>query len=375
MAAVGQVPDLRIRMVWETGRTTLATGERIDQNTWAARTQAGVTLFPSSRLRVRTRVAGILSSQQEGSRFLFQSHAPGPGGLRPGDWTVDELNLELLPADGWRIRAGRLQTGFSLPAVISRSLDRIDSPSGSVTWTDGLHVEAPLPGAMKGHLVLQHQSPQGTTNTIRPPLDFGTSDPGWSLFSSVSLGAPRGRILASAVDWTYLPSVTPVPGPPAASPEPDPAVTALVTGDPKSYHALVSRVAVLVADDLVAGGRLVAGFEGGAAWGTPARSLVGVGRTGTGESQGLAFLASLSLQNMGRRHSLGGSFASVGDGWLISPSFLPNYREVEARYRLQLHPRSVVEVRIRGRKQVIPMTGRTGRRGETNGFVRMTLSW
>lgn len=61
--------------------------------------------------------------------------------------------------------------------------------------------------------------------------------------------------------------------------------------------------------------------------------------------------------------------------WEKGRTTLPNYREVEARYRLQLHPRSVVEVRIRGRKQVIPMTGRTGRRGETNGFVRMTLSW
>lgn len=360
-------------MAWQAGRTTLATRERIDQNTWAARTQAGVTLFPSSRVRVRTRLAGIVSSRQEGSRFLFQNHSPGPGGLRPGDWTVDELHLEVLPADGWRIRAGRLQTGFSLPAVISRSLDRTDSPSTAVTWTDGIHLEAPLPGNVRGHLVVQHQSPKGPTNTIRRPLDFGPADPGWSLFSSVSLGTPRGKILAGGVDWTYLPSATPGPGSSAAFQENDPA--SLLAGDPRAYHALVSRVAILVSENLLAGGRLVAGVEGGVAWGTPARSLVGVGRTGAGQSQGLAFMASLSLRNMAGRHSVGGSFASVGDGWLISPSFLPNYREIEARYRLQLHPRSVVEVRIRGRKQVIPMTGHSGRRGETNGFVRMTLSW
>src|SRR3546814_4357412 len=60
--------------------------------------------------------------------------------------------------------------------VASKGLDRNDSPNIDINWTDGVHLDMPIAGGWRGHVIGQYRHRKGSGAVAHAPLDF--SDPG-----------------------------------------------------------------------------------------------------------------------------------------------------------------------------------------------------
>src|SRR3546814_13084723 len=100
--------------------------------------------------------------------------------MRISDWSSDVCSSDLLgyqaPDNGLRLKVGRFQTAFAVPGVASKGLDRNDSPNIDINWTDGVHLDMPIAGGWRGHVIGQYRHRKGSGAVAHAPLDF--SDPG-----------------------------------------------------------------------------------------------------------------------------------------------------------------------------------------------------
>jgi hypothetical protein len=96
-------------------------------------------------------------------------------GLAPGSVTLDLAHLQFESETGVRVRIGRFQESLALPAVPDKSLDRKDSDSTAISYSDGLSAEIPIGGSWKLLGIAQYQPDGGATNRPREPLSFDGS--------------------------------------------------------------------------------------------------------------------------------------------------------------------------------------------------------
>jgi hypothetical protein len=357
--------DLSVRPgyhgLWRTDRDG-ATSQHDDLR---ARVQLGAWWTLSPAWAVRARLAGRVSTDQDGMRFYVRDHVPATDGIRQGDATLDEAYVRWRPDDRLQLRVGRMQTSFELAGVPRKSLDRNDSPNTDVTWTDGVHASIRLGDGVRQHIVLQRNSRSGPTNVVRGPLDFSGPGSRVTVFTGLHLEGRWGPFIQREADFTYIPAVVPrwdPDAPPDAPPD----------GHAGDYAAVVLRLAV-EPPVAVLGGRVVLGTELGAATGTPARALLGTGTAADGRGDGRAMQLSASIMDMGGRHSVGVVHSRAGDGWLISPDIRDNNREVEARYYLRYASWGRLDMRFRHREDLYRRVAASQRRIDRDIYIRTTL--
>lgn len=301
----------------------------------------------------RGRLAGRFSTETSPNDPYLRWDAPTRSGAQSGDTTLDEFHARR-SGEGWSVTFGRFQSGFALPGVASKALDRNDSTSFSVNWTDGLHLQSEVVPGWTGHAVFQYHDSDGSGQVHLAPLDYSNSGSRVGMFLGLS-GAGTERFLTRMVGVTWYPSALASEG-----------LDELRRDD---YWALDGKLAAQwpLGDS---GTRIMLGGELGYAPNRPQGSVAGTGQQGSAD--GLAWQASLNLYDIMPGHSLGMVYGRVGGGWLLSPNFRPNDEFSEVRYRLDLHPRWFMEARYRLREELkTPVSAMQARRS-TDFYVRFT---
>lgn len=347
-----------LRAGYFANRATARDGTEDTTEAINARLRAALDRQFDDRWRLRIRAAARLSDDQDGPHGYLRSHAPTRTGTRYGEATLDEAHLAYAaPGDGPRLRIGRFQVSHALAGVTGKGLDRVDSGSLDVTWTDGVHVDLPLGSGWRGHAIAEHRPSRGWTGTVRAPLDFTDDDSRASLFLAVANPTPLGAVVQRMLSATWMPSSVPRPGDASRA-----------RGD---YGTVDARVAARwpLGDT---GPEFVAGLEAGYAFGAPRAVMVGTG--GTGRADGLAWQVAASLYDIVPGHHLGLVHGEVGAGWLVSPDFRNNERQTELRYQWRLDPKTSIEARVRLRTELRAPAGGRGRRDE-DAFLRLTRSF
>jgi len=303
----------------------------------------------------RARAAGRYGGGQDGTSTYLRGYAPTATGAELGDTTLDELYLRYAPSGAdWSLRVGRFQAKFELPGVPAKSLSRNDSPNIDITWTDGVHLVAPVADGWKGHLILQHNHRHGTGTTARSPLDFSDSGSRAGVF--VGLEAKSNPAFpVRMIDLTWLPDAL--------------ASEGVAQDRREDYLAASGRAST--AWPLGSGGmKLVAGGEIGYAFRTPFGSAAGTGETG--RSDGLAWQIGPSLYDIWPGHHIGVVYGRTGAGWLISPDFRPNDELMEVRYQWRFTSKWSMEARLRQREEItIPSTA-SRERVDRDLYIRVT---
>ncbi|MEX0900692.1 MAG: hypothetical protein WD081_08405 [Gammaproteobacteria bacterium] len=314
--------------------TRLRTGTIAEALSWRTRARAGAHLRIGTDWSLVGRAAGRFDTEQRDLTFELDFDAPGPGGLADGQATIDTLHVLYAPADGpWRIRLGRFQTAFELEGVAKKSLDRLDSPSFDVTWTDGAWVEH-RGGAWTGHVILQYNDADGPSNALRRPLVFDAGESRVGLFAALSANEPRGPLVQRVLTVTWLPGALRPFGP----------------GSPlRDDHLSVTAKSAAAWRFGSEGTRLLVAGEAGYARNTPRQTILG---SGNDDALRFGWQVSLSVIDVVPSHSIGIVYGRVADGWLISPDYSPNQWALEARWLWRLNAAWAVDARIRRRAEI-----------------------
>lgn len=330
-------------------------GTQSEQDAFNARLRLAIERPLGDRWSVRTRLAGRFSSEQDGTDLYLRSYAPTRTGAAFGDVTLDEAYFAYTaPDDGLKLRVGRFQTAFAVPGVASKGLDRNDSPSTDVNWTDGVHLEIPAAGAWRGHVVGQYRSAKGSGGVAYAPLDFSDSSSRATMFLGLENKQRWGPITQRMVSLTWMPDSL--------------ADRGLSDPSREDYLTVDARVAAewpLRVD----GPRLVAGGEVAYALQTPSKSVVGTG--GTGDAGGQAWQMQVSVYDFLPRHHIGVAVGRADAGWLISPDYRPNDSSAEVRYQWQFLPKTSMEARVRERRELDHPLG-TRARVDRDLYVRVS---
>jgi len=337
-------------------------GERLEpvdlpvetRTTGAVRLQLRGVWTPVERMTLRAGLAGRFTLDNERVEFILDRSAPTTNGLRAGQATLHDLNVEFTPRRRWSVRAGRMQTGEGLVGTISKSLDRNDSPSFGVTWTDGFEILHRSRYEWRSRLIVQHHPSGARVNGVHAPLRPGGSGASWGTHASFGrtwIGRSNTGPAQFGVGLSLLPST--IPG------------THTPDGEQATYSAITGRGAyrIAVGD---AGAHLLVGGAAGWAPDTQLRS------DGSG-ADGAAVQGSVSWIEAGGRHQVGLVVTRLGDGWLVSQDFRADNREIEARYRHSLGSGRSAEVRLRERRGIHDPTGAGQVRVDRDLFVRMTF--
>jgi hypothetical protein len=319
------------------------TEARLRLRLWAARDFG-------ERWHFRTRAAGTFNSEQDELRARLAPYRDSGTGVSAGTVTLDQLYLARRH-EGGQVRLGRLTTGFSLPSVPAKSLDRNDSSNTALGWTDGLHFEQRFGEHWTGHAIAQYYHRNGTGNTVRRPLDFS----GISHRAGVFLGL-ESRHRLGPVDWAML-SINHIPD---ALP---------VAGTPRDYTtATIKSAARWPVSD--AGTQLVAAAEFGHAFQTPRPEQLSLD---AGHSvSGNAWQATISLFDFRPGHHIGAVYGQAGGGWLISNDYRNNDNLFEIRYQYRVSPRLSMEVRIRDRLERSARVTSVQRQRDRDAYLRVT---
>lgn len=334
---------------------TARNGDESETDAFNARLRLALEHAFNERWKFRTRVAGRFSTDQDGSRAYLRGYAPTPTGTEFGDVTLDEAYLGYAAANGgMRARVGRFQVQFALPGVASKGLDRNDSPNIDVNWTDGVHLELPVAGDWRGHLIAEHRHQNGSGGVARPPLDFSDSDSRVSMFAGLENNKAWGPVDHRMLSLSWMPASL--------------ASAGLASAEREDYLTVDARISAtwpLREEGL----RLVAGFEAGYAFATPTGAAVGTGQAG--DSDGLAWQAAASLYDIAPGHHLGVVYGRTGAGWLISPDFRNNDELSEIRYQRRFNKNTSLETRVRERREIEHPVG-TRARVDHDLYVRVT---
>lgn len=359
IAAPADSADWQFSGDWRGGyfasERTARDGSESRQDAFNARLRLAMERDLSERWTVRTRVAGRFSSEQDGTDVYLRAYAPTRTGAELGDITLDEAYLGYkAPENGLRMRVGRFQTAFSVPGVASKGLDRNDSPNTDVNWTDGVHLDMPVAGGWRGHVIGQYRNRKGSGAVAREPLDFSDSGSRTTLFLGLQNKEQLGPVTQRMLSLTWMPDSL--------------AEHGLADPSREDYVTIDARVAAEW--PLHAGGaRLVTGVEVGYALETPRDAVVGTG--GDGDAGGLAWQVQASVYDFAPKHHIGVAFGHVDAGWLLSPDFRPNDRAAEIRYQWQFLPKTSMEARLRERRELEHPIG-TRARVDRDLYVRVT---
>ncbi len=354
-------PDWRFSGDLRTGYTAswrdARDGSTGSADNWRARLRLRAERSLGAHWRFTTRLAGSYASDQDSFDFYLRRARPGGTGVNPGDTTLDELYLGYIaPESRWRARIGRFQTGWTLPVVPGKSLDRNDSSSFGVGWTDGVHLELPTGDGWRSHLIAQNNSRNGTGNTIRGPLDFSRGRSDASLHAAIEATEHPGPLTLRMLTLTWMPD----------------ALASRGVGDSQreDYWVITAKAAAEwpLADS---GRKLVLAGEVGHAPGTPRRESAGL--SGAGEVSGNGWQASANLFDLAPGHHLGIVYGRTQAGWLISNDYRANDELAEIRYQWRPIQQISTEIRYRWRRELEIPRAADRRRRDRDVYARLTL--
>jgi hypothetical protein len=331
-------------------------GTETDEDDFRVRLRLGAEAALGERWRLRGRLAGRYSTDQDRSRFWLKAWAPTRTGLELGDTTIDELYLAYAPPGAdWSLRIGRFQGKFELNGIAAKSLDRNDSPNVDVTWTDGLHWQYRVAPAWTSHLILQHNVSSGTGTTARAPLSFSDDSSRVTVFTGLESNVAWGPVKQRMVALTWMPDTLAPAG----------------TSDPRREHylALTGRASAewpLGNEGL----RLRFGAELGWAPNTPERTAINSGTSGDADGRAAQF--SMDALEFFKGHGIGFVYGRAGGGWLLSPDFRNNDRLLEVRYQWRFAEKWSMEARVRRREELEVPVGTLQARIDDDVYVRLT---
>lgn len=346
-----------IRSAYSNSDTDLRQGgsERDDEIT--GRLRLNGSWNPFETLRFTARAAFICSTNSCSPDISLDSNIAG-NSVEAGKITLDEFFLQWFRTAKFDLAVGRLQTRFvARGGVFAKSLDRNNSHNTTINWTDGIHGTI-KPGLGRGwvaHLISEYNDDDGTGSIRRAPLDFSDGDSELSHFVAFENIQPWGYILQRGLDISYLPHALLKDG--------------LRTGRREDYWGFVARLA-LRAPQRATGRRLRFAGEVGYAPETPTRQAVGIG--GGGDSDGLAWNASISLMDFIPKHSIGFLYGQTGAGWLLSPQYDNNEEQIELRWSWRPDANFIIAARVRQREELDQLVGTLRKNKEFDYFVRAT---
>jgi hypothetical protein len=307
-------------------------------------------------VRTVARVAGLCTTERCDGDFNLDSSIPTSSGIDRGEITLDELFLHWFRVRRFDVAAGRLQTKFvTQGGVFAKSLDRNDSNSINVTWTDGIHGTLRHRRGWVSHLVLQANRNRGSGSVRRGALDFGDDGSHVSYFLAFENTQPWGHVVQRAFDVSYLPDTLLKDG--------------TQDGPIEDYWGVVGRLAARWPRAGDGKGLLVAG-ELGYAPETPTGAAADLDEAG--DVDGLAWNVVASLMDIRPGHSLGLNYGRTDAGWLLSPQYRANEQLIEVRHLWKKSKRLTIEVRVRRREELDRLNTAARKRDELDGFVRLT---
>ena len=142
-----------------------------------ARFRAGGVYNITDKVLFGARLTTTCSTDRCNPDLVLESIPGGQTTIEGGDITLDQLYLHTYRRERFDVAVGRLQTKFVARAgVFAKSLDRNDSNSMNVNWTDGAHATLHIEKDEIAHLILQKNHAGGAGNIVRGPIDFSDND-------------------------------------------------------------------------------------------------------------------------------------------------------------------------------------------------------
>ncbi len=305
----------------------------------------------------RTRLATWVTTDGNDYSVEFDRYRAAGTGTRPGEIHLDEFFFQWADdASRHQVRIGRFQTGFKLPVVPDKSLDRNDSSNVGIGWTDGVHWSSQLGGGWESHAIAQLNHRRGSGNTYRVPIDF--SDSGSRLGTYLGLRSTEswGPVSMRMLSLNWIPDALAPYGP----------------SDPRREDYL-TMTAKAAAEWPVgaAGTRFVLAGEYGHAFNTPRESVMLVG-AGHDEVAGDGFQVSANLFDIRPGHNLGVVYGRAESGWLTSNDFRNNNDLYEVRYQHHFTDQLRVDIRLRFREDIERRIGAAHLQQDRDLYVRFT---
>jgi hypothetical protein len=310
----------------------------------------------SERLRISGRIAGLFSTNERISEFIFQPEIPTRTGIKDGQVTFDELFLHWYRRQRFDLAVGRLQTKFvARGGVYAKSLDRNDSNNLRVTWTDGFYGTLRFKNGWTTHMILQHNSADGPGNIRWSPLDFADNETRTTYFVAFENLERSGMLLQRGLDISYLPA------------------TLLKNGTlgkrREDYWGLVARAAIRF-PARSEGTRLRVSSEIGYAPETQTNLAANI--ASKGDADGLAWNFTASVMDFLPNHSIGINYGQTGAGWLLSPQYRNNEELFEIRYLWRKNRNLAVDLRGRWRTNLEESFTEPKKRDAFDLYLRLT---
>jgi hypothetical protein len=355
-AVTGFKFDGDFRAIYDYFDVTFSDATTLDEDIAGFRARSRVDYGITEPLHVGARIAGTCFTDDNCNLdFVMEDSAPQRNGLKPGQFTFDELYLHWFRPRG-SLAVGRLQTRFVLRSgVYAKSLDRNNSNNVNVNWTDGAQVTYRAKNSWNSSFVWERNSHDGASSIRHGPLDFDDSKAQNTWFVGFENIDRWGPIVQRSLDISYLPSSLLKDG--------------TADGRREDYWGIVGRL-VGRWPQRREGIRLRAGLEAGYAPNTASREAANLDT----DISGLAWNAVISLMDFLPTHSIGINYARTGAGWLISPQFRPNEELFEVRYIWNPDKPywPLLEVRLRWQEEIEQRVDRSQKAEEFDGYIRFT---
>lgn len=329
--------------------------ERSDESL-RARLRAYVERDLSDNWLFRSRLAGTFSTAGNDYSFRLDPYRASGTGTRSGEVHFDEFFLRWQDAaERQQVRIGRFQTGFSLPVVPGKSLDRNDSSNVGIGWTDGVHWQGRIGGGWEGHAIAQFNHRRGTGNTARPPLSFTDSSSRVGSYLALRSTEKVGPLVMRMLSLNWIPDALATHGP----------------GDPRRDDYLTAT-AKAAAEWPVgeSGTRFLVAGEFGRSFNNPERSTLLL--EGADEVAGNGYQVSANFFDIRPGHHLGVVYAHVQGGWLTSNDFRNNNELYEIRYQRRFTPNLSMEIRFRRRDDIESRIGAVRDQRDHDMYARLT---
>lgn len=323
---------------------------QLERNEWRTRIRLGLHYALTEKWNIRVRYAARLSNEQDEFRLHHSTTDLRNNGLRIGQGGFDEAYVSYRQgSQTWR--AGRFQTGFTLPGVIGNAIIRSDSPNNDVQWTNGLWLSHTIDAQWQADLIAQSNYGNWPSNTLRRPMDFDKKLP-WGLFGSIRR-VSKERIRLQQVQTTVFPNAL---HPVAQS---------------RSTLALVSASMVL-GWDFPRERTILTGVEVGRSLNNLTREAMRLSGDLSEESGGWGFQANASVYNIIPDHHIGIVTGVMQPMMLTSEDYWDNGWMYEIRHQYIANRRLSFESRLRWRGDAIRRQGAQARRVEMVPYVRLT---
>lgn len=310
------------------------------------RVRAGGAWRWSDRASLIGRFATSVSTDGNRWRLGWFDSAPSSG-LAHGDATLDLAYLLLKPAQRLSLRLGRFQESLALPAVPDKSLDRKDSDSVSIGYTDGMSLEWDAGHGWRLLAIAQYNPADGATNAPRAPLTFRDSGSRVSGFLALRKTDDAGFWALRSLNLTVLPQ------------------TLSASGGVSTYTAAVANGAVRWPASSAGRHFLVGGSLGYAPRVPASADRYGAAR--------MAWQATANLMNFASlRQSIGVVWMRSGAGWLLSPDLASNTQLWEVRYRIVPLGPLTLEARLRYRSDDEWLPAARQAQRDKDGYLRAT---